>query len=113
MTFTLIGLFSQALSIPVIILFLSKGSLLPSFLTTNNSTSSTRSYVVKRLMQSRHSLRLRIATPSLLRRESITLFLKLVQKGHFIFFGHYLATKRTENTEKALKKLCFLSLCPP
>jgi hypothetical protein len=39
---------------------------------------------VKRLPQARHSRLLRMASPSLLIRESITLFSLWAQKGHFI-----------------------------
>src|SRR3972149_2755777 len=62
----------------------SNGSRRPSFLMTRGRLSSTRSYVVKRRLPLRHSRRLRITSPSLLRRESTTLFSTLAQEGHFM-----------------------------
>src|SRR3989304_431810 len=69
---------------PLKIFFESNGSRRPSFLMTRGRLSSTRSYVVKRRLHLRHSRRLRITSPSLLRRESTTLFSTLAQEGHFM-----------------------------
>ena len=55
------GRFSQALTMPFSTLLRSKDSRLPSRLTTMKKTSSTFSYVVKRLPHFSHSLRRRMA----------------------------------------------------
>src|SRR3989338_10263386 len=78
------GLFSHALVAPFNIFFLSNGSRLPSFFITIKVASSMFSYVVKRLWQLRHSLRLLIERPSSLDLESITLSSLCPQNGHFM-----------------------------
>ena len=80
----LIGLFSQAFFKPFKILRRLKGSLLPSFFTTNGRASSALSLVVNRLWQPRHSLLRRMVSFSFPSRESTTLLSGWLQKGHFI-----------------------------
>src|SRR6476659_4245127 len=80
---TLIGLFSQALVMPDRIFRRSNDSRRPSFFTTIGRLSSTRSYVVYRRLQERHSRRRRMTWPSLAIRESTTLSSRSSQKGHF------------------------------
>src|SRR5688572_22467250 len=57
-------------------------SRVESFFTTTRGATSGRSYVVKRLPQARHFLRLRMAFPSPIVRESMTLSSSTRQKGH-------------------------------
>src|SRR6185369_3296327 len=80
------GRFSQAFLMPEMIFIRSNGSRRPSFLQTCGSISSTRSWVVKRLVHSSHSRRRRMAVPPLSGRESITLLSGLPQNGHFMVF---------------------------
>src|SRR3954468_9160431 len=86
-----IGRFQQARSKPRLIFSRSKGTREPSFLMTLIVVSSGRSYVVNRRLQLLHSRRRRIASPSWLERESITLSLSTRQNGHFIFALLYTA----------------------
>src|SRR5438445_12558752 len=55
----------------------------PSFLTTYSTGASTRSYVVNRLLQLRHSRRRRTASPVSESLESTTFESDAPQKGHF------------------------------
>src|SRR5262249_15212306 len=80
----LTGRFSHAFRRPESTFWRSNFSRLPSFLITIYGTSSIRSYVVYRRSHAMHSLRRRIASPSLLSRESTTLSSKLLQNGHFM-----------------------------
>ena len=65
-------------------ILLPKDSRLPSLLTTMKNTSSTFSYVVKRLPHFSHSLRRRMAWPSSVGLESMTFVSGASQNGHFI-----------------------------
>src|SRR3989344_3445549 len=57
----------------------------PSFLITVSGDRSTRSEVVKRLVQDKHSRRRRVVSLSSPTRVSKTLLSRCVQNGHFIF----------------------------
>mgnify|MGYP006295157133 CR=1 FL=1 len=88
---TLMVVFSHALIIPLRTLLRSNGLRVLSFLMTVSGRSSTSSWVVKRLLHFRHSLRLRIIfSVSLL---SMTRDSTDWQNGHFIvryFFLPYM-----------------------
>src|SRR5437763_8155216 len=60
----------------------SKGTRRPLRLITNSSRSCTRSNVVKRKLQARHTRRRRITDESSVGRESLTWVSRLVQFGH-------------------------------
>ena len=77
------GRLVQARISPAISLPRSNGCRDPSRLTTSSGVSSTRSKVVKRWAQSRHSRRRRIA-PLPATRQSTTLVSPCSQKGQFI-----------------------------
>ena len=77
-----IGRFFTARSMPASSFSRSNGSLTPERFTTMTGSSSSRSYVVYRRPQARHSRRRRIATPSSAGRESTTLSSTSRQNGH-------------------------------
>ena len=76
------GRFSHARKSPCSTFCRSKRSLRRSFFTTIRGISSTRSYVVNRLLHSRQRRRRRIASPSWVMRESTTLVFGCSQYGH-------------------------------
>ena len=76
------GRFLQADRIPATTLARSNGSRRPVRLTTQSGTSSTRSNVVNRRLQPRHSRRRRMAPPSSAIRESTTRSSSTAHHGH-------------------------------